>query len=143
MITVEDINALAAEKTRIRAGLAQIGRDIYAIREGNALESGFRLSSYMLNTFDGTHYAGMDEEDWEIGTPLISLSFYNPGWQQSREITFPQAWLTADYKQLETDRVTAIKEAERLKAEEAAREAAVAREASDRRTYDRLKEKFG
>lgn len=143
MITVEEINALAAEKERIRAALTKIGREIYAIREGEELPSGFRLSNYMLTDFDGTHYAGMDEEDWPLGTPLVALSFYNSGWQQTREITFPQAWLTADYKQLETDRVAAIREAARIKAEEEKREAGIARAAAERRTYDRLKEKFG
>jgi hypothetical protein len=85
----------------------------------------------------------MDEEDWEIGTHLISISFYHPRWEDSRNITFPAAWLTQDYKKLETERVAAIKEAERVAAEEAARQAAIAREESDRRTYDRLKERYG
>lgn len=143
MITVQEIQDHDAERQRIRKELCQIGRDIYAIREGQELHSGFRLDSYMLTDFDGTHYCGMDEEDWEIGTPLVALSFYNSSWQDSRNITFPQAWLTQDWKQLETERVTAIKEAARIKSEEEHREAEIAREAADRRTYERLKEKFG
>lgn len=143
MITMDEIRALEAERKRIRSALDNIGREIYAIRHGEELMSGFRLSSYMFGQFDGTHYAGMDDTDWDLGTPLISITYYNSGWEQTREITFPQAWLIADYKQLETDRMAAIAEEARLRSEEDQRIAAAAREEGERQTYARLKEKFG
>lgn len=143
MITVEAINALAAERKRIRSGLERIAREVYKIRYAEELPAGFRLDSYMLTNFDGTHYCGMDDEDWEIGTPLVAVTLYYPSWEDHRNVTFPQSWLTQDWKQLETDRVTAIREASRIKSEEEHREAEIAREASERRTYERLKEKFG
>ena len=142
MITIEQIEAMEAEKKRIRKALAQIAREIYTIRYAEEIPEGFRFSSYMLTNFDGTHYCGMDDEDWEIGTPLVAVTLYYPSWEDHRNITFPQAWLTQDYKQLETNRVAAIREAARIKSEEEHREAEIAREASERRTYERLKKKF-
>lgn len=142
MVTVALIEAHEAERKRIRSDLAQVGRDIYAIRTGEPLPSVFRLESYMLTDFDGTHYCGMDEEDWEIGTQLVAITFYAPSWEDHRNITFPQAWLTQDWKALEAERAAAIKEAARIKSEEEHREAEARREENDRRTYQRLKEKY-
>jgi hypothetical protein len=143
MITIEQIEALAAERKRIRNELATIGSEIYAIREEQELPSVFRLSSYSLNNWDGTNYSGMDDiDDWEIGTPLLSICFYAPSWEDTRYVTFPQTWLTEDWKQLETERVAAIRETERMKSEEEHRSVEIAREKSERRTYERLKKKF-
>lgn len=142
MISIAEIKAAEAETDRVRKALAQIGREIYAIREGEELFSGFRFSSYMFTDFDGTHYCGMDEQDWELGTPLVGLTFYNSQWQQCSTLTFPQAWLEGDWKQLETERLAVEKAA----ADEIERErraaAKIAHEESERRTYERLKEKF-
>lgn len=143
-ITVAEIEAMEAEKKRVTRNISLIGREIYSIRHGESspLSDSFRFSSYRLTAFDGTHYCGMDEVDWEIGTPLVCVSYYNSRWEEGRDITFPQAWLTDDWKRLETERVTAIREAERVEEKERRRQAKIAHEKSERRTFERLKEKF-
>jgi hypothetical protein len=141
-ITIERIKGSEAERARIKSELVKIGRGIYEIREGNSLNSDFRLSDYSFSTFDGTHYAGQDETDWPMGTPTISISFYNSGWGEVRSVTFPSAWIEADWRQLETDRV-AVEKAEQARQEEeksAARQ--IAHEENERKTYERLRAKF-
>ncbi len=142
MITIDRIKAAEAENKAVRTVLADIGERIYAIREGHPMNSGYLFHSYSLTTYQGDSYYGQDGPDWGKDTPIVSLRYYCSSYEDDGWVTFPQAWLTEDFVQLEFDRVAAEKAA--AEAEAAAIETAriAIQEEADRQTYERLKKRY-
>lgn len=143
-ITVEFIDATKAATSRIRNHLATLGREIHLMRTGKKIGDGFGFNSYRLTEWDGKQYAGIEDDhpDFEIGEPIICTDFYHSRWGEEINVTFPQSYLTADWRPIEQARIDAEKDRLQKLAERDKAVAKHAAEVADQREYERLKAKF-
>lgn len=142
MITVEKILAAEAAMDKIRNELGDMGREIYQIRKGTQLPSGFGLDKYDIDNSYEARYDHNGDVKWPEGTPVIFIRFFNYRWSEGRDVVIPQAYLTQDWRKLEYERVQAEKAAVAEARNAAQEEAARQREANEKATYERLKKKF-
>lgn len=141
-ITLHDIDAAEGAVKNIRVALSVIGREIYRMRKGEALEPHYGFYRYSREQFEGSHYCGQDGPDWGVGTPIISLEYYWPRGEDSQYITFPQSYLSCDWRAVEQARCDRERHAEAERKNAAQEEAERQREENERRNYERLKAKF-
>lgn len=142
-ITLKDIDAAEGATRNIRRVLDGIGREIHKMREGEELGSQYGFNGYVRAPFSGQHYSGQEGPDWDVGTPIFSLSYYWPRAEADVCVTFPQSWLELDWRALEQSRLDeerrVTEEQLRADTEQAERQ----QEISERQEYERLKVKYG
>lgn len=142
-LTLQDIDSAERATRRVNEELDAIGRELYKLRAGSALGAAWGFDSYRRQRYNGPEYCGQEGPDWGAGTPIFSLLYYWPRAQDYQSITFPQGWLEQDWRALETERLSAERVAAEIEERADAEARARKREEDERRTYERLKAKFG
>ena len=128
---------------RANATIAAMGREIYLIRNGSSLESQYYFDSYSRQKFSGPDYCGEEGPDWGVGTRIISARYYWARAGNTVYVTFPECWVDLDWRELTKEEVAREKaEQDRLEAIER-EDRKKACEENERRTYERLRAKYG
>ncbi len=141
-ITLADIDSAENAVQTVRKRLDAIGRELYKMREGLEIGSGYGFDRYYRTKFGGQHYLHQEGPDWGVGTPIFSLTYYWGRGEDTISVTFPQSWLESDWRALEQDRLNKESAARSELEEIEAKQRAAEQEESDRSTFERLKEKF-
>lgn len=142
-MTLHDIDCAENATKRVREELDAIGRELYKLRAGCEIGGEWGFDSYRRQRYNGPQYSGEEGPDWGVGTPIFSLIYYWPRAQDYQSITFPQSWLEQDWRSFETDRLAAEREFAAAEERAEAKVRSQKREESERRTYEKLKAKFG
>lgn len=143
-ITLEDIfNAENAVKT-VRVKLAEIGREIYKMRNGEELDLRYSFHEYERFNFSGPEYSGQHGPDWGKGKPVIAMNYFwsYQGGGDAVTITMPMGWIGQDWRALEARRLEKEREAKSRKDAVAKKAKDAKAEEKQRRDYEALKAKF-
>ena len=137
------LNAENAMKT-VRVKIREMGREIYKMRNGAELDSRYAFERYDRVNFSGPEYSGEHGPHWGVGTPIISVTFFwsYQGGGDVEYVTFPVSYLGTDWRKTEQARLNSERAEKKKKTDEEKEIAAAAKEARDRETYEKLRERF-
>jgi hypothetical protein len=148
MNLLETVEAKQAELNLAKQALSKFGRELYAVR--NPSDEG-SLDSYAFSCWsrgvvsEATEWEDDEEAFFDIGTPILTLSYYHKRWEDEKSIVIPIEYLDSPETAIERERL-AIEDRRRIREERARRRKEIQAEkaiVARREQYERLKAEFG